>query len=478
MQLKINQFPIFAFLWAMAIFIHVGKWNTWLTTPMSFLVGILAVGILLKPNSVGLFLGLIIAQFFQAFQTLPWIANHWFLTGFVHLTIFFAFLRSALSYKTFRIDGEKFYSIFAPAARWLFLAVYVVAFFHKLNRDWFDPSVSCGALMYLNLAKILPFLPTSPWAQIAAIYGTLIFEAVMPIFLILPRLRVAGIIMGIVIHFVFGIAGYFGFSSTTLALLFLFAPDNFRLPEIVQRFFLRSPWQKIWALAGAGIVSFAALVFWKSPWRNHGTPPWSNLVWDLGHLNRSFLSYVFEAFWWVYGPCFLLFFIWVLRQEKLVVSNAKKLLRLPYKSFYILPLLFLLNGFSPYLGLKTGTTFSMYSNLRVAEKKSNHLFFRRGLDLFGYSGDLVKVLSSSDPELQEVADKGYLLPYFEFKSYLSQKVAADQSDFRLNYVRGGKETTVKSVALDPEFSKPYPIYLRKLLYFRPIPIGEKCPCQN
>merc|ERR1712113_392661 len=60
-----------------------------------------------------------------------------------------------------------------------------------------------------------------------------------------------------------------------------------------------------------------------------------------------------------------------------------------------------LNGASPYLGLKTQYTWSLFSNLRVEDGVSNHLFIPASSQLFGYTGECVTVMKTNVPALKE-----------------------------------------------------------------------------
>ena len=56
------------------------------------------------------------------------------------------------------------------------------------------------------------------------------------------------------------------------------------------------------------------------------------------------------------------------------------------------PLLVVLNGMCPYLGLKTDSSFAMFSNLRTEPGFANHLVMPHGPQPFGFQGDLVRLV--------------------------------------------------------------------------------------
>jgi hypothetical protein len=136
-------------------------------------------------------------------------------------------------------------------------------------------------------------------------------------------------------------------------------------------------------------------------------------------------------------------------------------------------LLVLGNGLNPWIGLKTQTCFSMYSNLR-SEAFGNHLFLKR-VDLFGYQRDLVELVKSEpdllDPtgsptRLQHFANHGKMFPYFELRRLVSEY----EGNVRLVYRRHGEELKferqVGNVTGDERLNEPIPLLLRKFLWFR------------
>src|SRR5690606_10882046 len=106
-------------------------------------------------------------------------------------------------------------------------------------------------------------------------------------------------------------------------------------------------------------------------------------------------------------------------------------------------ILVLMNGVYPWIGGRTQTSFSMYSNLR-SEGPGNHVFLKR-VDLLPYQNDMVEVLES-EPNIfapghrprgiQQFANIGHnIIPYFEFRRLLSDM----EGDVSVSYRRGGEE---------------------------------------
>jgi hypothetical protein len=144
----------------------------------------------------------------------------------------------------------------------------------------------------------------------------------------------------------------------------------------------------------------------------------------------------------------------------------------------LFPLLVVINGASPYLGLKTQTAWSMFSNLRTEGGYSNHLIVRHPYYLAGYQTDLVEIRRSSDPRLSVFQDSGYLIPYFELRRYLSLHRPSSPVAAGLVYMRNGTRITVSKPEDDPELFTPPNYILRKLLSFRPVPSARRGFCQH
>jgi hypothetical protein len=142
------------------------------------------------------------------------------------------------------------------------------------------------------------------------------------------------------------------------------------------------------------------------------------------------------------------------------------------------PILVLINGISPYIGLKTQSSWSMFSNLRTEGGASNHLVIKHPYYLAGYQTDLVEIKDSSDPRLKAFKEKGYSITYFELKRYMSAKHSIDGDSGRIEYVRKGSGKSVSAPGDDPELFEPDNYLLRKLLSFRPVPSGKTGVCQH
>ena len=110
----------------------------------------------------------------------------------------------------------------------------------------------------------------------------------------------------------------------------------------------------------------------------------------------------------------------------------------------------------------------MYSNLRTEGGTSNHLIVRRPLRLASYQTDLVRIVASTDVSLQEIAQQGRPLTFFELRRMARDRVERGGPTFSVTYERGGAVRSVADATADSELSAPISYLERKFLRFREI----------
>ena len=119
------------------------------------------------------------------------------------------------------------------------------------------------------------------------------------------------------------------------------------------------------------------------------------VVW--GVLGRGFgVHHVYRGL--VFWDVWLLAVIMLLGRELVSVWRTPPdfTLRPRWAPLCVVPLVVVLNGLSPYVGLKTETSWAMYSNLRT-EVHPNHFLVPASVKVFGYQDDLVEILATSLP---------------------------------------------------------------------------------
>jgi hypothetical protein len=94
------------------------------------------------------------------------------------------------------------------------------------------------------------------------------------------------------------------------------------------------------------------------------------------------------------------------------------------------------------------------------------------LQIWDYQRDLVKVQRTSAGRLRRWANRGYQLPYYEFREWIREYPRAS-----ITYERNGVTTSVRRVNTNPELMRPENPLRRKLLKFRPVPLDPtQSPC--
>jgi hypothetical protein len=459
---------LFASLWACATLFHLGSFGK-LTAFNHFLLAAAALAVIARPASVAALSMLAGLQLYDVALDLPTASNHWLFTGFVNLTLLYCVARTVWARD--RHNGEtsppgpdNWMPWFASLARLELLILYGFAVLHKLNVDYLARESSCGVAFYHAMLERFTFLPNTPALEVASVYSPLIAEALIPILLVARRTRIAGILVGALLHVGFAldpIGPFYNFSSMLLAMFVLFAP-----PAVL-------PATRSWLESVAnGQQARAARRALARP------GPFACAI-AVGvaavDLLRRFLAGrdIFLFLFLIYGATLvglLLRYVWSRTRARAWASGATaddygdvNMFRLGRNAGLVFPILVLLNGASPYLGLKTETSFAMFSNLATEGGRSNHLFLRASLQPFPFQRDLVRIVASPDKQLAAVARQELRMPFLQLR------ILADRRpDTSLVYEREGRTYHIASTKRDPALGKPTPLIVRKLFAFRPI----------
>ena len=456
-----SRLTTFAWLFAVSTLLYHCQWPNQPTGPLLFGASLLsAFVVLLRPSSVGLFILLALIQVVESYVEMPYVTNNRKLMFFLGSSVLVSAV-VALPPARLRPFRVEFLRTFEPLARLQILIAYFFAFLHKLNDGFLDPNLSCAPTL---LERILAALETCgihiegvPAQPI--IYGTLLLEALFVPLLIWKRSRNATIIVAMAFHFVLGLGWHYSYSSTMIAVLYLFAPPAVAddLLEVWRSLIggrrqrLRRALLCLLAVAVGAAIAYT-LLFWETDKPKH---------------------------WLFWGPVMLP--IGLLAALMARSHHA----RIPYRELLtprvrptlLIPLLLAFNALCPYLGLQTKSAFAMYSNLRTEGGRSNHLLIRGLLPLANYQSDLVTITASSDPELQAIADSGEFLPFIALRTKLFELRRSGVDDVSLTYVRNGVSESISNARQHPELSTAPSYFEYKLLRFRVIPGGENA-CQH
>lgn len=400
-------------LWALTLLLHQAAYGALSASAEDALLAVLALAVVIRP-SARLGTAMALVHVAVVLRHLPLVYNHWFFAGLVSLGLAVAGLRG---WRRGTFDG------FPAAGRASLVLLYLLSGFHKLNHDFLDPAVSCGAALYGQLHAALPLLPDVAVAGRPIIVATLLLELGLPLLLLLPRTRTAAVALGVLFHLGMGIAGYPRFSLTGIALLTLFAPPRWFAGRVPR-------WWRVGESTGTKGTrdGTAAGAGTRGP-QGGATDP----------------SGATE------GP----------RVAAPVIA-------------LIAPLLVLLAGVGPYLGLWTDRAFAMYSNLRTEGGRSNHLLVGAAGQPFGYQRDLVRVLEGDTPVMRLMAAEGLEVPFEELRARLTEERGRVTGPIPLRWQQRGVARYVADVRVDTSFALPVPGWQGRFLRFRPVePSGPR-----
>lgn len=381
-------------LWAIAALAHVAsnmapEFGT--RGIVNAAAGFVALMVVLRPNATWLRSLLAAAIVASAIVELPVLGNHWLLAAGVSL--------AALASGAAR-SAALWRSMFAPSARALLLIFYSFAAFAKLNTGFLDPVSSCArffAERTLDFWQLGSIPLDGPVATLLP-FSVAAVELSVPILLVIPRTRRVGVWLAITFHLVLTvdlIQHFFDFTLVLIPLFLLFARPG-TLSDLDAR--LPRPKTKVPSLAAAGFVIVAA-------------------SFPLPDAHKVLAVLIVWGVWLVLA--FVIVRHLVLRPP--LAADSKLRLRPSNVGTAAVAVLFVVNGLSPYLELKTSTAFNMYANLRTASGESNHLIVRRTWPLRDDLDRLVAIQETNDAELAEYRSSAAGVPRSNLRAYLSER---------------------------------------------------------
>ena len=457
------QFRIFSLLFAIAILFHQ-VFHDWLLRPHGTLLSLAAIWAALRPSSLLRFAILSGAFLLSLAFDMPMVVNHQVLVGVVALSILGALLLTT----PWRLDAEAgqaaFYRAAAPMLRLQVAAMYVMATLPKLNETYFDPEFSCA----VSMAGELPFMPSGEFFAYAAIWGTLLIEGGLPVLLFYRTTRLPGIFLGAIFHTVLAGIRFVPFSGFAFSFYALFSPDD--IADRLERF--RADFPRLRDL-GDRVARWAsgptALPLLAGIWLLNGA------VAEYEWIQPSVLKLArFDIGRLVFGvfSIGLIGLLVALVLRPWPAHFRRGAFKLAHPVLALAPLLIVLNGLSPYLGLKTHTSFAMFSGLQTEGENWNHLFLPRAMRIFHFQDDLVQIVESDNPRLARYAASGDRFVHFQFQDYVSRN-----PEIAVSYTHAGRTRRVPRVGDDPELSKRPHFLLRRLMWFRPVrpPAKGVCP---
>lgn len=460
------MFKVFACLWAFAILIHQGRAGWFAALSFDVALNLCALWVLLRPSPKALVV-LAGVQLVTFGWHLPFETNHWWLFTFGDAAILLSALAFALRKRP--LDESGWLGDFAPTLRLHLLLLYGFVTLAKLNLGFLNPELSCSTTMYNWLVGKLPLLPKASTAGPLAIYGTLVIEGCIIAALAWRRSRPITLLLGTLFHFVLGVNGFYNFSASLLPLYALYVS-----PELLERMFaevhgvprvaalvdrarilVQHP-RAVPVVLGAALVAMAAIELGVS---------------DMD-LRRRASRLGFLAVWFVVTVALTAVLALALYRTRAAATSPLRFA--PAGALlWATPVLIVFNGLCPYLGLKTESSFAMFSNMQTEADLWNHVVLPKSMRIFHFQDDLVSIVSSDHPDLAAAAKEGTRFVWHGFQGFAlahPDTVAA----FDYKGVRHGPGR----LGDDPDIQQKPSFLRRKLLWFRDVPLPERNACSH
>lgn len=402
------------------------------------------------------------------FTKMPHIPNHIFFEWFLNV-LFLMASGIYLLFKQMKPQFERyFFEKTTQAARWSMVLLYFYVVLHKLNYDFYNAEISCGAVLFediFNRAYLFHFdfirdAFYNNWTFFAnfSIYFTLVAEALIPVLLISKRWRNAGILFGLIFHLLLSLNshnGIFSFSAMLFTAFIFFWDD-----KTINHFY--NIWNKYFSRIKYGIFAGIAL-----------------LIGLFLTKQMFYFNLISLICWLLFGGLYLMVFFKSLGGRILIKNvDAGENYRAGWAM--VIPVLVFLNGAAPYLGLKTEASFSMFSNLRTEGNRTNHQFIPVSTQIFDFQKDLVSIINTDDPRLKNLdlyhKEDDVQLVFFEFIKLLNSSPENVYVEFWYrNEVCYFEKRDGKVIRSDVRLNESK--LLKKLLAFR-IVHNEKALCRH
>jgi len=519
---------VFALLYTVALVLDLGdEWqDPWFTG--LFLLGAAAAGITGMTRLKFLILLVAVTSYNLVFR-FPEVANHVNLTICLNVAMILAMAYSFVRHRNADTAPVDYFTAISPLLRLSLVLVYFLAGFHKLNSDYFNPEASCAAgFLGLVIAALrtsvlgIPAVVMVTAVGVVAGYrlsrrgrfgsrGSLVFTTVVvtigsvglggalaillepqtgrapalaigmvaaaavlgwelagSLLLTVPRLQAAILAFSLSMHAALALVGFADFGALALALLFSFVPASYQQVLIVDggvriRGFVVHR-VHIYGAIGIAVTLFSGtrVVVQRLPHE----PLIAGLLFDLA---------VLIAIWPILATVFS-------PSPRPVWGGVRILNRRMPAFLYVFPVVLVLMGMTPYLGLRTAGNFSMFSNLRTEGDTSNHLLLGANpLKVWGYQEDIVWIVDIDDRVGQRIhhydqSPRGYALPVVEFRKWIQEWSRAGDH-VPLTYGYRGELHTTDDIVTDPRWRTDSRTPAMVLLDFRVIQPGQPNWCR-
>lgn len=469
--------PMRAFMgfWTIAMLVHVAHRMHWFESPFYIAMHIGALAFLIWPRPQ-LFLFTVIMQLGACWAKLPSVDNHWFYVWLANIAITCAFAAELVrSRGKWNFDASQTMKNMLPILRWIVILFYICVLIHKSNTDFFDADVSCVMHFYSRISKV-PYLVSIPnLSELSLLTKQLIILSIYGIFATTAigfarrRTWFVGLTAGVTFHLMTGVL-MAHFPTIAFALHFIM------MPLLIQTKLIEHVDGKLQAWSGGRLTLLRLFGLY-------------GILWTVQSIARYWILEKFgmDDFEWHYWKITLRIWLtasiimmawlwWIIYSNKWHQTVEKKMSATPVW-LWIFPILMLINAMSPYLGLKTRTSMSMWSNIRTENNETNNFLIPNGaLKFFNYQDDVVEIKDSNDRRLRRYDKDEMLIPWLKFKRRVRHVAERGDTDVYIRYERNGEIFEVKSAENDPVLTAPENILSQKLLDFREFPERGQFPC--
>jgi hypothetical protein len=396
------------------------------------------------------FLSFLLFCIYSTIEGLPGNANHHNFTGYASLLLLPQQVRRVLTGPDVSETNAAL-----NVLRYAIVTLYFMAGFHKINTDFlFRSEYSCAYdMLWLYLHDFLGLEESDleehrlhrSWLKFLPFMG-LFVEMVPPILLLFGATQKWGILLLIQLHLLLLPLGFSDFGSIAQSLLWLFVAPQAAVKALPIHFF------KDMAIFFA---AFQLIVL---------------VVWECGEEDDAPFQDAEAAMVFItYGIMWASVF-------RIPTSFPGARFTIPKSIFSFIALVsFFLFALSPYFGLRTTGTLTMFSNLRTEGPRSNHVLLRSNpLKLFNYQDDLVEVMEL-DPRVKDLETE-VLYPKLFFS-----RVVQDQDDdgLYLTIRHQGNIYKTEDLTSDPVFDifrTEESWWHYKLFHFRAVSIEGPQEC--
>jgi hypothetical protein len=460
---------LFSLLWAAAAALHHLEARPWAGLPIYPFVILL----LLFPGRLWAIAAFALAHATLLALDLPSAANHSVLALLMDGLLLIGCAHAAAAGGDSSSRPARLWSALRGPVRATTAAVYSFAIFHKLNSSFFDPEVSCATR---QLAKIFELHGIDAWTPGASwlalnIPITLAAEIGVLLLLLWPRATHLGALLGLAFHTGLAWASFFDFATVVFAMYLFF----FSWESLEERLQAVPRWAWPCFLCAFAALAATSVYF-------HGIRGDATLIagrrWSL-QADTLICAFWMLMIWPLLLPLFR-------RREKPRLDRRWTGAR----AAWAIPAIAVVNGATPYLGLKTVANYSMFSNLRTEGGVTNHLIVQaRGFAVASYQDDLARVaflvrtppaswpwwvrirggerwVRRSSRWVSELPDAR--VPFTEVRRTLQLWKEIGFTEVAISYERAGRSRMVPDAFGDADLMEPLPLWERRLLAFRAV----------